>query len=307
MIVIGSTALKHHGFDVTPKDLDLVGTYDEAMNFKRKFGAVSYYPINNGESMYMRNVRGDVCEIELAWEGSRAWKLIEFMQEQAKHAWCDIIDIHGYGCHLPTKELLYMLKMSHRYLKDSPHHFKTHKDIIELRNMDVRIPKSWGAFLKERESLTYLNKLPNLNVKASSFFDVRNTGVVQQFLHDDIHVAVAVEEVPAYTRFLTGEVKCDEGLFNNLSQHRKIYAGLEESIVLALERSIVPFPGKKTHEEAFMLALAKVTSSITSGWFREWCWWNINEIRTAYAEHGESMIGRFWKGVSKGSVRLKLE
>jgi len=304
MIVIGSTALKHHGFDVTPKDLDLVGTYEEVMNFKHKFGAVSYYPINSGASMYMRNARGDVCEIELAWEGSRAWKLIKFVQEQGGSAWRNIVDIHGNACHLPTTELLYMLKMSHRYLRDSPHFLKTMRDIQLLRSKGCEIPPSWNDFYQERMRDTYTYKHPNLKVNKGVFFDATMTGVVQKYDHDTMHIAVAHLDKPAYLYFKPEdeEVMCSREMFLACDRQIQLYSIVEEAMVLALERSLVPYPGKKTPKEAFTLALMKVCTSITSGWWREFAWENYD---AALALYSDTYVERFNAGVANQTVKLK--
>lgn len=73
---------------------------------------------------------------------------------------------------------------------------------------------------------------------------------------------------------------------------------LEESYVLAIERAIVPHntPPKK----AFNIALSKVASSITSGWFREYAWENYDAVQALYSD---DYVKRFQKAVENGIVR----
>ena len=42
---------------------------------------------------------------------------------------------------------------------------------------------------------------------------------------------------------------------------------------------MVPFPGVLTPDQAYEKALIKISTSITSGWFREFCWENFDSAR----------------------------
>jgi hypothetical protein len=76
---------------------------------------------------------------------------------------------------------------------------------------------------------------------------------------------------------------------------------MEETYVLALERSLIPFPGKMQPRDAFKLALQKVCTSITSGWFREYAW---NNYRKALESYDGGVFTNFWIDVSHGYVNL---
>jgi hypothetical protein len=75
---------------------------------------------------------------------------------------------------------------------------------------------------------------------------------------------------------------------------------VEEAAVLAIERSLVPHPGIKTPEEAWRFALAKVCSSITSGWFREFAYENALEIIKLYPK---GYWEKFQEDVKSGLVK----
>src|SRR5690606_29078459 len=106
---------------------------------------------------------------------------------------------------LPSLDQLYTLKMSHRYLKNSPHFRKTRDDIMMLRGLGCKIfDQDW---FKQRESETYTYKHPKLNVMKKDFFN--GDGVRYVYDHDDIHMAVAhyresgaTTPIPAYKLYM---------------------------------------------------------------------------------------------------------
>lgn len=304
MLVIGSTALAMMGWPVEPKDVDLVGTHDEVQEFIKRTAPKVCYPIS-GDVMYLRYPDGEICEIEIAWPGSKAEKLLSFVD-----AWCETMDTHyrGQEVNVPEFNMLYLLKLSHRYKKDSPHFHKTMESIHWFRSHFAEIPDEWKDFLKEREKMTYTYGHPKLNVSKDTFFDQESTGVKYTYDHDTIHVAVAnVWQYPAYLEYSVDgeEVMCSKEKFFATNYITRLRGVMEEAMVLALERSLIPFPGKKTPDEAFLFALQKVCTSITSGWFREFAWENYNEVVALFHETQKVMCytERFRIGLEMGIVQ----
>jgi hypothetical protein len=304
MIVIGSTALAYYEEGITPNDLDLVGTYDEAVAFKKVFQATSFYPINHGKSIFMRNAAGKICEVEVAWPDSRAEKFIQFI-ETVDRAHLEVVELEGYGGYevdLPNLQVLLLLKMSHRYLKDSPHFLKTMKDIWHLRAMGAEILEGHKAFYEQRMKDTYTYAHPKLNVSKDGFFDAVATGVEYTYDHDSIHEAVKHMKKPAYSYFKEdeSEVMVSRELFDKQPHMIKIYSVLEEAYVLAIERSLVPYPGGMTPEEAFKMALMKVCTSITSGWWREFAWEHYYLVERVY---NDTFFKKFQAALDAGIVK----
>lgn len=197
-----------------------------------------------------------------------------------------------------------MLKMSHRYKKNSPHFLKTMRDIKNLRNhlseeeydeyvLDPVLP----SLLKQREEATYNYKHPSLKQGKSAFF---TDSVNYVYDHDTIHDAVAMLDTPAYTYYVAdgAEVHCDKHKFNDLPEIVKLYGVLEESYVLALERAIIPFDTDP--KKAFDIALEKVCTSITSGWFREFAWENYEKVQALYHE---SFVRKFKSALDAGKIK----
>lgn len=310
MLLIGSHALMAHGIDIgrQPADIDIVCSYDEAVEIRKRIGAKVFYPINDGRTIYMRTPNGTIIEAEIAWTNSRAAKLSNYVMEEQMPVPTQTYHAGLGDLYVPSLNVLYMLKMSHRYLKDSPHFLKTMKDIHLLRRHGCVIPESMEPFYKQRMADTYTYAHPKLNVTNGEFFDSGMTGVPQKYDHDSLHEAVKLYDHPAYTYFQSGEVFCSKELFFAQPEYLRLAAVVEESMVLALERSLVPFPGKKTAEEAFKMALMKVCTSITSGWFREYAWENYDRAVLMVQEYGgydRLILDAFELGLDIGVVKLK--
>jgi hypothetical protein len=192
-----------------------------------------------------------------------------------------------------------MLKMSHRYLKDSPHFLKTMRDIHFMRKHGAVIQPEHEAFYKLRRAETYNYNHPKLNTSKADFFqDVE----IYQYEHDTIHEAMKHLDKPAYSYFKhdQSEVFCDKGLFFSGDETIRLCSVLEETYVLALERSQIPHGKRVSPGWSFDKALEKVCTSITSGWFREYAWENYDKIQDMY---DPNYVKRFHQGVESGVVK----
>lgn len=309
--LIGSKALEIRSPELLqkkPMDYDFICTYDE---YKETFAQHKWdqlYPIQDGKKIIAK--KGDlICEIEIAWEGTNAYDLLCQIKHDIKsvlspnmgikfdNEWLNIPWIF-----IPSFDVLYMLKMSHRYLKNSPHFLKTMNDIIAMRKEGAKIPDEYSELYKAREKETYNYKHPNLNQMKGNFFDP-NQGVTYVYDHDTIHLAMAHLEKPAYSYFKHDEadVKVSKKKFlEDIPLKTQLYSVLEESYVLALERSQIPFPGKITPRKSFEIALMKVCTSISSGWWREWAYDHYYE---ALALYDENYVDKFNKAVEDGIVK----
>lgn len=180
--------------------------------------------------------------------------------------------------------MLFTIKSSHRYLKNSAHFWKTLKDYHKMKEVGAKVRPEWKRFLKQREKETYSYSHPNLKVKKDEFFNPNQVEYVYD--HDSIHRAVALMDRPAYTYYMKDgeEVSCSKEKFFSLPEKYRIAGHVEEACVLAIERSLVPYPGVLSPKKAWALAVSKVLTSITSGWFREWGYENVFKILEAYPD-----------------------
>lgn len=290
MLLIGSELLWRMGaLDRAPKDTDWIMTYDEYSNFVRDHGEYiqSHYPLTGNKNVIIFK-SGRIHEVEIAWEGSSGEALLNIIGNRFLNKE-DSID------------LCYTLKMSHRYLKNSPHFLKTMEDIHTLREMGAKIPEYLAEWFIHREKDTYTYSHPKLNRSKKEFFDT--PGVTYQYDHDSLHEAVKFGDKPAYQYFKEeqAEVQCSKELFDELPDEIKIHAVVEESMVLALERCLIPFYWKIPERKAFLMALEKVCTSITSGWFREYAWENYYTAVRVF-DRLESLETLFDNGITTGVI-----
>ena len=76
---------------------------------------------------------------------------------------------------------------------------------------------------------------------------------------------------------------------------------LEESAVLAIERSLVPHPGVMTPPQAWHFAFSKVCTSIASGWWRDFAYENAPELLNKFPA---DYFDKFQKALANGEVKL---
>lgn len=290
LVMIGSKALEYHIAIRNPADIDLLGTNQDINDFKKSLSSIqSSYPINKGKAQFIKTDKATYkCEVVKTNTSSEV--LLELVKNDPETQEID-------GFLIPSIHVLYMLKMSHRYLKNSPDFLKTMEDIHTMREHGANIKHM--EFYKLRQKETYNYGHPKLNVKKSDFFS--NDGVNYVYEHDTIHESTKTMEKPAYAYFKPdeSEVFCSREMFYNLDESIRLAAVFEESQVLALERSQVPFKGKVDPRKSFEIALMKVATSVTSGWFREYAWENYYTVKAMY---NPNYVNKFWEDVDKGIV-----
>jgi|15BtaG_2_1085339.scaffolds.fasta_scaffold00884_5 hypothetical protein len=201
---------------------------------------------------------------------------------------------------VPSIDLLFALKSSHRYLKDNPHFWKTVHHYHFMKAMGATVKSEHVDFIKLREKETYNYPLPSLDKSKKAFFN--RDQIDYKYDHDSIHDAVKLYNRPAYTFFQKDgqEVAVDKSKFDALTNDLKLASVIEESAVLAIERSLVPHPGVLSERQAWMLALSKVCTSITSGWWREFAYENVID---AVADYPKDYFSKFTQGLKSGVIK----
>jgi hypothetical protein len=317
MLVIGSRALVHNNPELagTRKcgDWDFIATIDQFNKWYKanKADMLFAVPTDGGKYYHCRGKDGMNYEFEIAWEGTSARMLLGGYGDAGPDVDTDYIYALDYD--------LLAIKMSHRYKKNSVHFKKCMDDIRLLRSLIENYEGELSSpflrdFIALREKETYTYSHPALNVDKSAFF--KDDGVQYVYDHDSIHEAVALEydadyyntphdqhlpimvPRPAYTLYAGGEVWSSSEKFFNCSEQIRLYGVYEETCVLALERSQIPHglgkEGGPTPRWSFEMALMKVCTSITSGWFRSYAWESYDKVMSLYNELGENdYINRF--------------
>src|SRR5690606_20764251 len=126
-----------------------------------KVNPTKIYPLNNGRKMI---VEGSVnCEFEINSPGTSTEMLLDIVEGSSE----SIETAFGW---VPTFDMLFTIKSSHKYLKDSPHFWKTLADYHIMKAFGAKVRPEYEAFLKLREKETYTYKHPSLNQDKNSFF-----------------------------------------------------------------------------------------------------------------------------------------
>jgi hypothetical protein len=295
MLIVGSQAMQHHFPDagIVPKDTDIIGTMDEFRAWSKTFakGDIILCKPLSADKMHVRTKDGWNYEFEIATPGSSSQALLDYTFGDARH--------------FAPLEVLLFLKLSHRYRRNSPHFLKTMRDIQFLREKGVTMGSELEELLPLREKETYTYAHPKLDVSKQAFFD--GDGVPYVYEHDSLHLTVAIKEYhhynsgtdctyfdprPAYTFYMKdgSEVMTSKEKFFAQDEEIRLLGVYEETCVLALERSQIPFADVENPphpRKSFEYALMKVCTSITSGWFREYAWENYDKVLDIYEKEDE--------------------
>lgn len=299
LAVIGSVALNFYKRTREPVDLDILGTYDDIQEYIKRLGKreriLANYPADSGRKIIVKTDKR-IVEAEVAWEGSNSEALLKFIYRFVDDVWYDEDRTEFVVASL---DILYALKISHRYRKDSPHFKKTLDDILLMRKLGAKIRPEHEEWLKWRERETYTNALPKLNQSRKDFFD--NSASIYTLNHDCIHEAVKHLKRPAYEYYKpdAAEVMTSKEMFFACSEEVRLYGAIEEVMVLSLERSIHPFPNVD-RKWAFDMAHMKLATSISSGWFREFVWESYYQVQAMYSE---AYIDKFYEALHNGKIK----
>lgn len=296
MILVGSRALEFRLKNVGKEfyrpcaDLDYLCTEKEwGVQFIRYTHEEGVELVErNGNKGHVKLTDGTHIEFDIAQPRDSTDILIQYCKANPQSMFLN------NGDFVAPLDVLYLLKMSHRFKKNSPHFFKTMNDIHYMRSLGAKIPVELEDVFKLREKETYDYSHPNLDVKSKDFF--KGDEVPYVYDHDTIHEAVAVLGVPAYKSYMKddSEVMTSKEKFFEVEEHIRLLGVYEESCVLALERSQIPFNFEIPARQSFVMALSKVCTSITSGWFREYAWENFGTVMRFYDKMGETdYIERF--------------
>lgn len=315
MLLIGSRALVANNPELEgvrrTLDWDFICTIEQFTAWHRanKGNLQFAIPTQGGKYYHARDKDGMNYEFELAWPGTTAETLL------VQYGLEDFKGTPEIDPVVAINDDLLLIKLSHRYKRNSPHFLKTMSDIKFLReklgekdvNYWINVNLGNKALLKAREAESYDYAHPKLNVTSKDFFT--GDGVQYVFEHDSIHLAVALDQDyswpdgaespvstgrPAYTQYMRdgSEVMTSKEKFMSVPEQIRLHGVYEESCVLALERSQIPHglgkEGGPTARWSFEMALMKVCTSITSGWFREYAWENYDKVLDLYNQLGEN-------------------
>ena len=277
--------------DHTKSDLEYNSSYTRFPSAGNKTIAIFKEPYDDSAK---------IIEGEIAWKDSTTEWLMQYIH--ADPATDRDLYLSGDRMETPSLDVLYALKMSHRFLKDSPAFLKTMRDIKTMRKMlgHSEILPELQEWYERRSKETYDYGHPNLHQTKGAFFN--DDGIDYIWDHDTIHLTVARMDKPAYQFFKPEEndVMVSKDMWDKCDDEIRLNAVIEESCVLALERSQIPFGFVHDPMKSYTMALEKVCTSITSGWFRDWAWEHYDE---ALEGVNQNYVDLFHEGVKDGYVK----
>ncbi|AKO61052.1 hypothetical protein AXI76_gp151 [Pseudoalteromonas phage H101] len=295
MIIIGSVSAMVHGVfgdDYKPSDTDIIGSYEEMQRYIENNKVISVTPTSANSNLIILQDKSKV-EWEISWEGSSGHLLQKVLNSLN-------------GKVMAPPEVLYTLKMSHRFKKNSPHFRKTMDHIKALREYlcSDEIPEYLQEFYDLRVKETYDYNHPSLDVSKDAFF--ADDGIPYEYDHDSLHEAIRILGKPAYTYFKPDdkEVYCSKEMFYQQPYYIQLLSVVEEAMVLTLERSLIPNKFNPDADKMFRYALMKVCTSITSGWWRDFAWENYDEALGYYKSLGKNYLyNSFKQGKLSGKIK----
>lgn len=294
MIIIGSQAMKHFGLtERICSDWDIVGTQEEFDLFKESCDDLKVDEKLSATKYHIETKEGIHFEWDIATEGSTNEELIDIVER---------FGLHDGQYVNPDVQLT--IKLSHRYRRNFKHFKKTLDDIKVLRESGYSVPHEMKEWLKFREKETYNTSRPILKQSKKDFFNTE--GVTYKYDHDTLHLAVKRFDVPCYEYFKDdlAEVFCSREKFFEQDEQIKLGSVVEESLVLALERCLIPFEFRTHPDKAFLMALEKVCTSIASGFWREYAYDHYYDAIELYKSEYKCYITKFMDGLHNGTIKL---
>ena len=153
-----------------------------------------------------------------------------------------------------------------------------------------------------RKELNLIKGVPgaHINLKKTNdeFLETEGTLLVEKMIkHDDIHEMVMFGVVPMYTELKEdqSQATCLQPLFEALTYTQKCQCVMEEAMVLALERYLLP-EYERHQQRAYSLALTRVCTTITKGWFRLFAinnWPALSECPRPIKDFAYTIIGKY--------------
>jgi hypothetical protein len=190
------------------------------------------------------------------------------------------------GIKYASPEVLFSLKKSHIHF---PIKFEKHIADYCLLYDHFNGVDSLSSITKinfqETEKRRGKLRTPSLNKSTNTFFGQSEKFFKSYFIHDHIHMIMAHYDAPLYEKMQRDPsiAKCEKDMWELFTFEEKCKCVLEEAMVIALERKIIPmiFGGGEfwTATDALKWSLMRVCTTLCSGWFRQFATDNYMRIQ----------------------------
>jgi hypothetical protein len=203
--------------------------------------------------------------------------------EFEKYASSETVMFNDQKIHVVNMIGLTIIKRSHlwRDLSFDKHITHYHKHLVQHRS---KFTIQDEQVLQERVKLTkqeFPQGNPKLNQTVDEFFD---DAVTKKYNHDYLHEILAFYDKPLYTKLQHDDSSawCEKSLWDNLSHEDKLKCISEETYVIATERFMIPKAWNYPAKLAYIKSLNKVSTTLCSGWFRDYAIDHYSEIMNLF-------------------------
>ena len=229
----------------------------------------------------------------------------EYLKENTKEVYSgeeypeikQLLDKYGNPPIAPP-ELLFAMKLGHSFWPLTSYG-KTLYDIEFFQKKGIQHCEEDYQTLYPLNCRVHGAKVGKLGKSNNSFF---KNGVKYKYNHDDIHNVVKYYNEPMYLKMKTDKslALTSWALFSALSHEDQIKAAQEETMVIALERFLIPNNFKCMKIAAWRNSLKLL---ITSLWRGEWAKFLVLNYKTLKALPEKDFILLFDKAVKQGKIR----
>lgn len=205
--------------------------------------------------------------------------------EFERYAASFFIEFNGHQLYPVNERGLSIIKRSHlwRDLSFNKHITMYHKYLAPEFKIMNGLDKIIYQNRLELTKKEFPQGHPSLKKTVKDFFD---DAVIKKYDHDMLHELVAFYDRPLYTKMQRNPefAWCEKDMWDALSYEEKNKCVAEETLVIAIERFMVPTNWEYYPKLAYFRALEKVCTTLTSGWFRDHAIDNYPEIINLYDE-----------------------
>lgn len=291
MLIIGSVAACYwiQGFR-QPKDLDVwMLPHDFQSWYERNLSSIiDFRPQRNPNKFFAKFVEDSPITMEIRLLTDDCPQMLLFKaQEHSAY-----LPICGGRFKVASAKTLLKLKRSHlefplRWEKhindyaDLTKFYKTNQALCDSQQDNKLLDQGYQQLYTDTCQIHGASQA-KLNMSNEAFFAKSAAKVHRTYDHDSIHRAVMFYDQPIFEKIKSDLTKanCSKDLWNKLSHQDKVRTVQEESMVIALERKVLPklLNGEPYDASAaFAWALMRVCTSLTSGWFRDFALDNWRE------------------------------
>lgn len=283
MLLIGSRAARIHFPDFRkPRDYDFIATNQEVDQFLSKF---SWVDTSSHEKKRRAKVTHLGYKLNFEFELAERYPSSNVIYNNDQSVSFEDKQL-GATYHVATPKTLYLLKKSHIIF--NIHWDKNIRDYLFLKDKvkTYAFPDWWNEALRLRfdEIKTRVNrKQINFDLDNSEFFKKSEKFVNRVVEHDSIHYATCFYDKPLFmsAKDDLSRAALSKEKVRQMSHYHRIKMIQEETIVLALERYIIPcMLAKEPYNiaEAYQKTAAKMVYNYLPMWLRYFAADNFLEI-----------------------------